>query len=86
MARIPRSKTDAPFLTAYSTVKPSKVSIVTFEKSAVMASSIFRRSDTLNNGSFSALRRMATVSSSKILLPRSIKSRWPLVGGSDEPG
>ena len=45
MARIPRRRTDAPFLTAYSTVKPSKVSTVTFEKSAVMASSIFRGLD-----------------------------------------
>ena len=44
------------------------------------------RSATVNIGVFSELRRIATTSSSKIFDPRSIRSRCPFVGGSNEPG
>src|SRR4030081_1595773 len=62
------------------------MSTETLSKPEVIASSILRRSARLNSGFFSGFRRMATTSSSKILLPRSIRSRCPLVGGSNDPG
>jgi TolA-binding protein len=44
------------------------------------------RSSTLKNGCFSGLTRIAMMTSSNSLQPRSIISRWPLVTGSNEPG
>ena len=53
---------------------------------AKLRAAISMRSSTLNNGSFSSLSRIETISRSKSLEPRSIKSRCPLVMGSNEPG
>src|SRR5690349_805957 len=40
----------------------------------------------LNNACFASLRRMATINLSNIREPRWIRSRCPLVIGSNEPG
>src|SRR2546430_2484593 len=51
-----------------------------------MDSSISRRSAIVNNGSFSELRKIATIRRSKMVLPRSIRSRGRLVRGWTGPG
>ena len=74
------------WLVAYFTSRPSKVSTETMGYSARDTRHISIRSSMVNRDFLKALVATATMIRSKIFKARWIRSRWPLVMGSNEPG
>ena len=85
-ARRPRTITEAWRFLANSTVRPSKLSTVTFGMSLQHSRSSATRSSTVNRGFFALLMSTATMSWSFIFAARLMMSRCPLVTGSKDPG
>ena len=85
-ARRPRTTTDAPTFLANSASRPSNDSNVTRGSSATVARSIAIRSATGKSGCFDGFTATATITWSASARLRRIRSSWPFVGGSNEPG
>src|SRR6185369_1732933 len=87
---MPRTIAVAPDFFAKSAVKPEKLSTVISQLPFFTDGRISRiklqRSSTENIGFLSGLFRTAMIISSKRGRLRLIMSRWPLVGGSKDPG
>jgi hypothetical protein len=85
-ARRPRMIARAPRRAVRSTRSPSNTTISIWRRCRVASRIIWTRSSSVNSAVFAGLVTTATTSSSKSWRLRSMRSRWPFVSGSNEPG
>ncbi len=84
-ARSPRTMTRAFFCLQNWMSRPSKASTVTLGRCAETLATRSRRSSTVKRGLRVGCRPMPTMTSLKSADARSMRSRWPSVGGSKLP-